>query len=523
MRRRGSASIVANPVLVGAVTTLVVIVAVFLSYNANNGLPFVPTRQLNVVLPNGSELVKGNEVRIGGFRSGVVTKMTPVMRHGRVEALVQLKLDKNVGAIPVDSEVVVRQRSALGLKYLELDRGRARRTLPDGAELPSKQAVIPVDLDQVYNTFNRRTRVASATNLVGFGDTFAGRGTALNEFIQSAPGLLGVLQPVMSNLADRRTHLAEFFQAIDRTVRVVAPISQTFARGFSQQADTFAAIDASPPALKATISKSPPTLDASTRSFRIQTQLLRDLIPFAHDLSAAAAELPPTLPVLNRALEVGTRVSPRTVSLNHQFQLTLERLDRLVTDPHTLPALRGLTATVNTLQPTVRFLGPFVTVCNDWNMFWTFNGDHFSTQTSTGTAERAMLNSQRSQTDSVGSEGAILPAAGRGYNPPPPGVDSAPQYLHANAYTHAVLPNGRADCENNQGYRNGGNPFSTLQDQNHFKHVVLDTSRIHYDNGRNYRIFDKNAVGHGLGPARVPPGETWTASPGGLSPRVDLP
>ena len=28
--------------LVGAVTTLVIVVAVFLAYNANNGLPFVP-------------------------------------------------------------------------------------------------------------------------------------------------------------------------------------------------------------------------------------------------------------------------------------------------------------------------------------------------------------------------------------------------------------------------------------------------------------------------------------------------
>ena len=35
--RRGSASIAANPVLIGAATTLVVIVAVFLAYNANNG------------------------------------------------------------------------------------------------------------------------------------------------------------------------------------------------------------------------------------------------------------------------------------------------------------------------------------------------------------------------------------------------------------------------------------------------------------------------------------------------------
>src|SRR5206468_4456437 len=67
MRRRGSASIVANPVLVGAVTTLVVVVAVFLSYNANNGLPFVPTRAVFVEIKNGSELVKGNDVREGGF------------------------------------------------------------------------------------------------------------------------------------------------------------------------------------------------------------------------------------------------------------------------------------------------------------------------------------------------------------------------------------------------------------------------------------------------------------------------
>ena len=45
MRRRGSGplqSLAASPTMVGAVTTLIVIVAVFLAYNANNGLPFVP-------------------------------------------------------------------------------------------------------------------------------------------------------------------------------------------------------------------------------------------------------------------------------------------------------------------------------------------------------------------------------------------------------------------------------------------------------------------------------------------------
>ena len=72
MRRRGASSIAANPVLIGAATTLVVIVAVFLAYNANNGLPFVPTYQLDAEVPNAANLVRGNDVRMGGARVGVI-------------------------------------------------------------------------------------------------------------------------------------------------------------------------------------------------------------------------------------------------------------------------------------------------------------------------------------------------------------------------------------------------------------------------------------------------------------------
>jgi len=44
MRRRNTQSALHNPVLVGAATVLVLLVAVFLAYDANTGLPFVPTR-----------------------------------------------------------------------------------------------------------------------------------------------------------------------------------------------------------------------------------------------------------------------------------------------------------------------------------------------------------------------------------------------------------------------------------------------------------------------------------------------
>ena len=58
--KQGS-SIAGNPVLIGAATTLVVLVAIFLSYNANAGLPFVPTYILNVEAPSAANLVKGND------------------------------------------------------------------------------------------------------------------------------------------------------------------------------------------------------------------------------------------------------------------------------------------------------------------------------------------------------------------------------------------------------------------------------------------------------------------------------
>ena len=55
MRGRSGGALTGAPVLVGAVTVLVTIVAVFLSYNATSGLPFVPY-DLKANLPNAASL-----------------------------------------------------------------------------------------------------------------------------------------------------------------------------------------------------------------------------------------------------------------------------------------------------------------------------------------------------------------------------------------------------------------------------------------------------------------------------------
>ena len=511
--RRTRASIVANPVLVGAVTTLVVIVAVFLAYNANNGLPFVPTRELKVQIANGANLVPGNEVREGGFRVGVVEDMTPVrLSSGKVGAELTLKLDKKVGAVPADSTVTVRPRSALGLKYVELDRGRSKKLLGNGATLPASQAHVPVEIDQVFNMFDRPTREAARGNLQGFGDAFASRGADLSATIQEAPHLFGVLEPVMHNLADPRTDLPRFFRELGDAARIVAPVSKVNARLFTTMADTFDAFSKSPQNLKDTIAKTPGTLDAGIASMRVQRPFLEHTAAWSKDLNRATVALRGALPDLNSALKVGTPVTRRSVELYGPLQDAMGALQRLAETPTTNGALRGLAATVTTLQPQLRYLGPFVTVCNTWNMFWTFTAEHFTAPDDTGGSERALLNNAADQKDGVGSIGANEFANGVD---PKPNNGGRPQFLHGNTWGNmAVDSGGNANCQAGQaGYLERGNGFSPYGDR--YEHAVVDTPPLDESAGPNFATFDKNGKGSGATLSRIPQGQTFTPEPGG--------
>ena len=514
-RRRPRASIVANPVLVGAVTTLVVVVAVFLAYNANTGLPFVPTRELHVLIANGANLVKGNEVRSGGFRVGVVSDMAPVMLpSGKVGARLTLRLDKKLGAVPVDSHVVVRSRSALGLKYVELDTGHAKSDFADGATMPASQAEVPVEMDEVFNMFDEPTRRAAQGNLEGFGDALAARGADINQTLQAAPALFGHLRSVMANLNDPRTHLRSFFKELDDAARVLAPVSNTNAHLFTTMANTFDALSRDPQALKDTIAKSPPTLSAGTSSLRVQRPFLEHTAALSRDLDTAATELRAALPTINDALRVGTPVQRRSVQLSGGLQGSLGALEDVVKAPTTLGALRGLTATVDTLQPQLRFLGPYVTVCNYWTTFWTFAAEHQSAPDDTGSSQRALLNLAAGQpgSDTVGSAGANEFAHGKGEL-----HGQAKQWVHNNVYGPAIGPNGQADCGAGQtGYIQAYNPLRDKSVKGDpYQGAVTERFPIKGDLGPTYAKIGKDGKGIGLNPDHVPAGETFTDRPGG--------
>jgi virulence factor Mce-like protein len=454
MRRRGiAASFAASPTLVGAITTLIVAVAVFLAYNANHGLPFVSSYRISAVVPNAQSLVPGNDVRIGGVLVGQVEDIVPAQdqQTGKVDAKLDLKLDQSAKPIPINSTVVIRAKSALGLKYLEINKGNSAKSYPDGATIPLKQAKPEtVDLDQVLNTFNEPTRLAIQRNLVEFGNALIGRGPAINEAIGELKPLLTRLRPVMRNLSSPKTDLGGFFRALAATAGEVAPVAETQARMFVSLDTTFRAFASiARPFLQETISETPPTLDTANRTLPVirpflahSATLFADLRPGVHALTDAA-------PVLLRAINVGIPALRRSPQLNKQLPPTANTLLAFSQNPGVRNGIDRLTkSNKHVIGPLLRFVTPVQSVCNYPTILFKNAASSLSLGDGGGTWQRFLLQQPPFGPNNEGAP-ASKPANGGGPVP-------VNNHLHANPYPNTASPGQTFECEaGNEPYLKG--------------------------------------------------------------------
>jgi virulence factor Mce-like protein len=447
--RRSRAALTASPVLVGAVTVLVTIVAVFLSYNANTGLPFVPTYDLKANLPNASQLVQGFDVRIGGARVGQVSKIEPMRRpDGTTYAQITMKLDKEIEPLPADSTVLVRPRSALGLKYLQVVPGTGKAGFAAGATVPIRQARPEVvEIDDFFNMFDDKARVGSRNSLDGYGTGFAGRGRDLNTAISELRPLLTDLEPVAANLSNQQTQLGQFFKALADTATEVAPVAEEQASMFVNLDTTFTALASiARPFLQDSISEGPPSEDVAIREFPRQRPFLRNNAAFFAELRPGVATLPHSAPILADAFQAGTEILPQTPPMNRDLANVFETLADFSEDPLVQGGVDQLTRLSSSLKPTLHFLTPVQTTCNYASLFFRNASGVLSQGDQNGNWQRF----------------TIIPTTPRVESPPVPyeslnneiGPSSGPakgpgtvNWLHSNPYPNTASPGQTKECE----------------------------------------------------------------------------
>jgi virulence factor Mce-like protein len=437
MKSRGG-GIAGNPVLIGAATVLVILVAVFLSYNANKGLPFVPTYQVNAEVPSAAQLVVGNDVKIGGSRVGAVSSIKPrTLRDGSVIAVLGLTLDKTAGPLPTDSTLLVRSRSALGLKYVEITRGHSRQGYEDGDTIALTHAKTPVELDEFLNMFDEKTRAASQANLEGFGTALAGRGESLNTAIGAFRPLLTDIVPVMQNLSRPQTGLGTFIQELSDTTAILAPAAETQASLFRNVDATMAALrEVSRPYLQDSITGGKPALDAGIESLPRQRPFLANTEGLMRELQPGVRALRTAAPELASALKTGTEVLPKTPPLNQRLNSLLQELKTFAEDPLVPRGIQNTTDLVNSLKPTLDYLAPTQTVCNYLTLWFRNVSSLLSEGDRNGTWQRFIIVTTPQGPNNEGG-----PSSGPANGP------TEANHLHINPYPNTAAPGQPRECE----------------------------------------------------------------------------
>ncbi len=451
-RRRTGGTFASNPTLVGAITVLIAVLTVFLAYNANNGLPFVSTYRISVQVPNAQGLAPNNDVRIGGVHVGTVESIDPVQeKDGTLRALVNLRLEGDINPLPVDSTVVVRAKSALGLEYLEINKGTSDKGYPAGATLPLSAAhPETVDLDQVLGTFNEPTRLAIQRNLTEFGTALGGRGVDLNEAIGDLPPLLTRLRSVATVLNSPQTNLAGFFPALEATASEVAPVAGTQAHLFVVLDTTFGAFaSVARPFIQETISKSPPTEDTAIRTLPVIRPFLADSAALFHDLQPGVQTLRSTAPILVDTLTKGVPALSQSPALNEQLPPTAETLQAFGENAAVRAGISRLTETNDLLRPTLSFVTPAQTVCNYGSLLFRNVASAASQGDGLASWQRFIVFQSNKGPNDEGSPSAKPANGGAGSEPG--------NFLHDNIYPNTAAPGQQPrECEpGNEGYTTG--------------------------------------------------------------------
>ncbi len=428
MRTRDQMQLMASPLLVGAVTVVVTILAVFLSYNAGSGLPFVPTYNVAVQLPDTQELVPNNDVLVGGRRVGVIDKIEAKLdaaEHPIAELSLRLEAPLE-GEVLADATARVRSRSVLGAKYLELKPGTTGEPLAAGETLPLERARENVELDEVVDELDGETRADLKAVLTGFGTGFASRGIDFNASFERLRPLVDDAQPIFSDLASPATRLGPQIRAFAATTAELAPVSAQITGLLRGGATTFEALEAAGPELEQALEKAPETVAVGESSLATLTPVLARADVIARRISPAVELLPQTAVELASAVETGTPVLSRASKLGPLLEPGFAELRALAVDEPTKPALDSLAGVLPRLQPAVEYLAPYQTVCN----YIALGSRNLASTVSEGTASGNWL-----RFTTVIQPSEMFPTA-----------TPAPD-LHFNPYPNGAAPGQPHECE----------------------------------------------------------------------------
>jgi phospholipid/cholesterol/gamma-HCH transport system substrate-binding protein len=293
--------------------------------------------------PEAVGLLKDVDVRTAGITIGTVREVK-IEEHSK-RAVATLALDPEYAPLSRDARAILRRKTLLGETFVEITTGsKEGPKLPDGGRLANAAVAPTIELDEILQTYDARTRRAFQIWQQQTGIAAGNRGEDLSnainrlpELTESGADLLEVLDEQQDAVQGLVRDTGEVYGALTRDEAQLAALIRNSHRLFSDTASQRENLAEAFHIFPTFLDESRQTLGRLERFSRNARPLVRDLKPVAQELRptvAAARDLAP--------------------DLEHFFGALDQQIDAART---ALPALREI---LDETRPLLGSLGPFL-------------------------------------------------------------------------------------------------------------------------------------------------------------------
>ncbi|HEX4188011.1 MAG TPA: MlaD family protein [Solirubrobacteraceae bacterium] len=275
-----------------------------------------------LVFPEAGQLVKGDQVQVGGVPAGTITN---IVLTKDFKARVTIHVEGSL--VPLHEGTVTQVRipslSSVANRFIALTPGPNNRpAIPAGSTLPTGATKEVVDLDKLFNTLDPKTRKGLQGFIQGSAEQYVGAGRALGVSTEYFPPSLAAANHFFAELVRDQPVFTRFLVETSKAVTTIGARKEDLAGLIEHANTTFQAIGSEQTALAQGLHELPVTLKQGNVTF---------------------ANLPSTFAALTHLVEVSKPTSKPLTTL-------FSRLRPLVTTA--TPAVRNFNLAINRPGPT---------------------------------------------------------------------------------------------------------------------------------------------------------------------------
>jgi len=325
---------------------------------------------VKVAFQNGGQLVKGNQVQVGGSAVGSIKD---IKLGDDSEAVMELAVDNAFGRLHKGTRATIRATSLSGVanRYISLQPGPDNAPeIPDGGTISADQTTAPVDLDELFNTLDPATRKSLQQVVQGSARQLEGKGKKANESLKYLNPALSTSSKLTKELITDQVIFERFVTDTSKLVTAVAERRGDLADLVGNANTTAKAIGDENVALGQALGLLPTTLRRANTTFVNLRATLGDLDTLVAESKPATKELAPFFRKL-RPLVADARPTIRDLRILIRKRGRNNDLIELTAKTPKLQSIASTTfpraiKTLQKAQPVVEYIRPYTPDFAGW-------------------------------------------------------------------------------------------------------------------------------------------------------------